>query len=185
MSEPRIPMLDADAAKAAALEAGVPEDMARLSVFRVLLQNPTLTSAVYKLLSTLLWKTTLDGRLRELVIMRIAWRTDSVYEWTQHWRVAGLMNIPEADVLAVRDWRSDDRFGAAERAVLAATDETLDMGTISPQTWDECAEHLSPNELLELIVAIGNWRMFSSLLRSVEVPLEEGVEPWPPDGAQP
>ena len=37
-------------------------------------------------------------------------------------------------------------------------------------------------ELLELVVAIGNWRLFSSLLRSLEVPLEEGVAPWPPDG---
>src|SRR5262245_3229883 len=29
-------------------------------------------------------ETTLDVRLRELVILRIAWRTRCVYEWNQH-----------------------------------------------------------------------------------------------------
>jgi hypothetical protein len=27
--------------------------------------------------------------------------------------------------------------------------------------------------------------MISSLLRSLEIPLEDGVEAWPPDGRQP
>ncbi|MFP8876864.1 MAG: carboxymuconolactone decarboxylase family protein, partial [Myxococcota bacterium] len=35
---------------------------------------------------------------------------------------------------------------------------------------------------LELLGAIGTWRFVSQLLRSLEVPLEEGVAPWPPDG---
>jgi hypothetical protein len=34
-------------------------------------------------------------------------------------------------------------------------------------------------------VAIANWSMFAQRLRSLEVPLEDGVEPWPPDGAVP
>lgn len=39
--------------------------------------------------------------------------------------------------------------------------------------------------LVELVVAIGNWRLFSSLLRTLGVPLEDGIAPWPPDGASP
>ena len=185
MSDARVPMLDPEMARRAAIDAGIPEPMAELSVFRVLLQHPVLADAVYRLLSTLLWKGALDARLRELVIMRIGWRTASEYEWTQHWRVARLLEIPERDLLDVRDWRGAECFSAADRAVLAATDETLDAGTISPETWAECAEHLPAEALLELVVAIGNWRMFSSLLRSLEVPLEDGVEPWPPDGSTP
>ena len=41
------------------------------------------------------------------------------------------------------------------------------------------------NVLLELVSAIGLWRMVSGVLRSLEVPLEEGVSSWPPDGAAP
>ena len=44
------------------------------------------------LLQTLLFTgNALDPRLRELLILRIGWRTGAVYEWTQHWRFAGDM----------------------------------------------------------------------------------------------
>jgi hypothetical protein len=63
---------------------------------------------------------------------------------------------------------------------------TLESGAISPETWRDCETRLGSHEnLLELVAAIGNWRLFSSLLRSLEIPLEEGVLAWPPDGRRP
>ena len=159
---------------------------ASLSVFRVLLRTPHLAKSVAGLLETLLRGEYLDGKLRELVIMRIGWVTGSCYEWTQHWRVARMMGISEETLLGVRDWQSHAGYGARERAVLAATDETIDTGTISPETWQACRDCLGRDEvLIELVAAIGNWRLFSSLLRSLEIPLEDGVEAWPPDGREP
>ena len=178
--------LTPEAAKLTAAEVDIPEVMADLSVFQILLANPPVAGALNGMLSTLLWKGSLDARLRELVIMRIGWATGSVYEWTQHWRVATQLGVDPEDILAVRDWRASDRFGAIEQAVLAATDETLDTGTISAATMAECAQHLQDDAVLvELVVAIGNWRLFSALLLSLDVPLEDGVAPWPPDGLAP
>lgn len=184
--ESRIPRLAAEEARAAAEAAGVPALMADLSVFQVLLRHPKVASVLQGMLTALLWQGELDGRLRELVIMRIGWVTGSDYEWTQHWRVATGMGISPDDLLGVRDWRSYAGFGPAERAVLAATDETLETGTIGAATWAECESHVGgARELIELVVAIGNWRLFSSLLRSLEIPLEDGVASWPPDGRRP
>lgn len=181
-AEARIPRLTEEEALEVARSAGLPEAMARLSVFRVLLHHPELAKAITGLLTTLLFRGKLDARLRELVIMRIGWSTGSCYEWTQHWRVAVELGISEADLLAVRDPGSSN-LGPAERAVLAATDETRTRGFISHTTWRECERHLpSAEERLELVAAIANWTMFSQLLQSLEIPLEEGVEPWPPDG---
>jgi len=186
MTTSRVPLLPVDEAKAAAHELGIPEAMAELSVFRALLAHPELAGGVHGLLSMLLWRGRLDTRLRELLIMRIGWRTGSVYEWTQHWRVALALDVDPDDLLAVCDWRASDRFGPTERAVLAATDETLDTGTVSATTWAACEAHVGgPEVLTEMVVAIGNWRMFSSVLRSLEIPLEDGVQPWPPDGDVP
>ena len=186
MSESRVAMLPADAAKKTAEEVGLPGAMADLNVFRVLLRRPPLAKAVNDLLLALLFRGVLDHRLRELVIMRIGWATGADYEWTQHWRVARELDIAAEDLLAVRDWRRSDRFDDRDRAVLAATDETLADGRISDATWGECCRHLpSEPERIELVAAIGCWRMISSVLRSLEVPLEDGVEPWPPDGASP
>jgi alkylhydroperoxidase family enzyme len=183
----RVPLLAPEEARRAAADAGIPDWMADLSVFRVLLHDPNVAAALNELLHRLLWKGRLDARLRELVIMRLGWATGSVYEWTQHWRVGTDLGVEEADLLAVRDWRASDRFGPAERAVLAATDETIETGTITDATWAACAEALGGDHalLVELVAVIGNWRLFSALLRSLEVPLEPGVAPWPPDGATP
>ena len=186
MSEPRIPLLPMEDAKETAQKAEVPEAIGELNVFRVLLRHPALAKQINDLLMTLLFRGKLDARLRELVIMRIGWATGSVYEWTQHWRVALRLGVDQKSLLAVRDWRAHGHWSAADRAVLAATDETLESGTVSAETWSECSRALpAVEEQLELLAAIGTWRMISQILRSLDVPLEEGVAAWPPDGVSP
>jgi alkylhydroperoxidase family enzyme len=185
-SASRIPLLSAEEAAKVAEQVKVLPQMAELSIFRVLLHQPVVGKAIQDLLLALLFRGELDARLRELVIMRIGWATASCYEWTQHWRVARELGVPEEDLLAVRDWRRSERLAAADRAVLAATDETLERGAISPETWAECETHLGGSRAcIELVAAIGTWRMISSLLRSLQVPLEDGVVAWPPDGREP
>jgi len=186
MAEPRIPLLSEQDAKQAAKEAGVAEAVASLNIFRILLRHPKLAKQVNDLLMTLLFRGQLDARLRELVIMRIGWSTGSVYEWTQHWRIALGLGVTEEDLLAVRDWRAHTHWSPGDRAILAATDDTLEHGAVSAATWAECEAALPDvEERLELLGAIGAWRMVSQILRSLEVPLEEGVAAWPPDGAAP
>jgi alkylhydroperoxidase family enzyme len=174
-------------AKAAADQAGVPDYMAELSIFQVLLNHPPLARAINDLLATMLWHGKLDRRLRELVIMRIGWLTACDYEWTQHWRVACGLGVPAEDLLAVRDWHTYDGFGAAERAVLSATDEVVRDGAVSTKTWTACEREFGADStvLIELVTAIGAWRMIASILHSLEVPLEDGVASWPPDGQPP
>jgi alkylhydroperoxidase family enzyme len=187
MTEARVPRLPVDEAKAAADEAGVPNYMAELSIFQVLLNHPQLARALNDLLATMLWHGTLDARLRELVIMRVGWLTECDYEWTQHWRVASRLGVSADDLVGVRDWQRYDGFGPAERAVLAATDDVVRDGAISAPSWAACERELHSDKtiLIELVTAIGAWRMVASILQSLKVPLEEGVASWPPDGQSP
>jgi alkylhydroperoxidase family enzyme len=189
MANARVPLLAKEAAEKAAKTVDVLPQMAELNVFRALLHQPKVAKAVQDLLISLLFRGKLDARLRELVIMRLGWQTGSVYEWTQHWKVAVELGVPEEELLAVRDWKASDRFSDADRAVLAATDETLEAGAISPDTWttleSEIGDPNDPTVLIELVAAIGTWRMISSVLRSLEIPLEDGVALWPPDGEIP
>lgn len=187
MRESRIALLDIEEAKAAAIKAGVSEQFAELSVFRILLRHPGVAKHVAQLLIALLFtENRLEARLRELIIMRIGWATSSLYEWTQHWRVATAMKIPEEDLLAVRDWQESECLGREDKAVLKATDEVLQTGAISDETWQECSRFLdTPEERIELTLVIGNWIFISQILKSLKVPLEEGVSEWPPDGKIP
>jgi alkylhydroperoxidase family enzyme len=187
MTTARVPGLPLGEAKAAADEAAVPDYMAELSIFQVLLNHPQLARAVNDLLATMLWHGSLDARLRELVIMRIGWLTACEYEWTQHWRVATRLGVTAEDLIGVREWQQHDGFGPTERAVLAATDDVVRDGAVSSQSWAACERELQSDKtvLVELVTAISAWRMVSSILQSLDVPLEDGVAGWPPDGHAP
>jgi alkylhydroperoxidase family enzyme len=185
--DPRVPRLPVNEAKAAADEAGVPDYMAELAIFQVLLHHPKLACAFNDLLATMLWRGKLDPRLRELAIMRIGWLTASDYEWTQHWRVAQGLGVSADDLVGVRDWPAHESFGPTERAVLAATDDVVRDGAVSAESWSACQREFGadPAMLVELVTAIAAWRMVASILHSLQVPLEDGVTSWPPDGRQP
>ncbi|MDP7720861.1 carboxymuconolactone decarboxylase family protein [Mycobacterium sp. TY814] len=188
MSKPaRIPLLPVEEAKAAADQAGVPDYMAELSIFQTLLNHPVLAGPFNDLLASMLWHGVLDRRLRELVIMRIGWLTECTYEWTQHWRVATRLGVSAEDLLGVRDWQGYGGFGPTERAVLAATDDVVHDGAVSAANWAACEHELGGGKavLIELVTVIGAWRMVASILQSLEVPLEDGVAAWPPDGRAP
>ena len=185
MSE-RVEMLSIEDSRKAAEQAGVPVRFADLSVFRTLLRRPAIAKAVADLLLAN-FSSELDHRLRELVIMRLGWATGSVYEWTQHWPIAqDQFGCSADDLLAVRHWRSSSHFGPVERAILEATDETIETGTLSESTFRACVEQLGgPEACLDLISAIGTWRFISQVLKSLQIPLEDGVASWPPDGLAP
>jgi hypothetical protein len=36
-----------------------------------------------------------------------------------------------------------------------------------------------------MVVMIGNWLLFSQLLKTLRIPVEGGATPWPPDGKAP
>jgi alkylhydroperoxidase family enzyme len=187
VTDPRVPLLPVGEAKAAADEAGVPNYVAELAIFQVLLNHPTLARALNDLLATMLWHGKLDTRLRELAIMRIGWLTASDYEWTQHWRVALRLGVSADDLVGVQNWQAHNGFGSVERAVLAAADDVVRDGAVSADSWAACERELGPDPavLIELVTAIGAWRMIASILHSLKVPLEDGVDSWPPDGQPP
>src|SRR5271154_5870799 len=142
----RVPRLPVNEAKAAADEAGVPDYMAELAIFQVLLNHPALAGRLNDLLALMLWHGKLDSRLRELAIMRIGWLTASDYEWTQHWRVAQGLGVSADDLLGVRDWQSCAAFGPAERAVLAATDDVVRDSAVSAETWAACEREFGADQ---------------------------------------
>ncbi|MEM7342027.1 MAG: carboxymuconolactone decarboxylase family protein [Actinomycetota bacterium] len=186
MATPRLPLLSVDEAGATAAGIDLDDRKGQSSLYRVLLHHPQLARRISDLIDTLMADADLDARLRELVVMRIGWTSGCVYTWTQHWRIAQHVGVEQRDLLAVRDWENHDHWSGAERVALRATDEILADRIVSPETWDQCAKAFpAPTQQLELMTTISSWAMMSELLRSLAVPLEDGVAPWPPDGVTP
>lgn len=179
----RVPMIPLDRARELGDAMGLPARRTTSTAFRVVANNPGVARVAFSQLAQLLENNKFDTRLREMMIMRIGWITGSAYEWTQHWHVAAEAGIPPDDILAVRDWRNSARLTAADRAILAATDECLEGKSISDATWAEITKYITdPGEQVEFVIAMGNWMSFSLLFRNLRIPLADDITIWPPDG---
>ena len=184
-ADSRVPMLSPEEAEQAAERVGLPVFLTKLNIFRLLLRRPTYAKGFSDALGYLLAGKALDHRLRELVIMRIAWQTGSDYEWTQHWELAQRFGVSSEDLLAIRQGPGSDRFDELDRVVLEATDQAVRGETIAPEVLSALSARLGHDATLELVASIGCWAMVSTILRSLEVPLEDGMRSWPPDGVGP
>jgi alkylhydroperoxidase family enzyme len=164
-------------------EFGLQDQLSALNAFRAMLNNATATAAAAKLLTTLLFEGKLDGRARELVILRTGWLTRSEYEFCQHVAVAKRLGISEQDILGTRNPAACASYSEADKAVIAMADELHERAVVSPTTW-KILEHFFPAEqLVELVLVAGNWRMLAGFFNSAKVPLDAHVPSWPENKA--
>ena len=112
----RVPMVSLERARELGEAMGLPARRTQSEAFRVVANNPGVARVAFSQLLQLLENNRFDTRLRELMIMRIAWVTGSAYEWTQHWRVATTAGLSPEVILAVRDWRNSDQLMAADKS---------------------------------------------------------------------
>ncbi len=111
----------------------------------------------------------LDAQLRELVILRTAIVGDSKFEYSQHCKVARMVELPEEKISAVKGWTTSDLFSAVERAAMAATDEILSLNRVEDATFAALQQHLSDPEILEVFVVSGLWRMHGLIVRALHL----------------
>jgi alkylhydroperoxidase family enzyme len=93
----------------------------------------------------------LDGKLRELAIMRAGFTQGSQFVYSQHCKAARRFGVTDAQIGAIPNWQISDQFDAKERAVLAWADALiLQGGRASDDLFEELHRHLSDEDVLEL-----------------------------------
>jgi 4-carboxymuconolactone decarboxylase len=110
---------------------------------------------------------TLGELRRELLILRVAWRTRSGYEWAQHSRMGGAAGLTEDQIDAVVEGPAAAVWTPLERALLTAVDEMIDQRVIGAATWAALAAEFEPAELFELLFVIGGYLCLATVLNSV------------------
>src|ERR1700722_299642 len=126
-----------------------------------------------KLSNALFTQIKLDPKLREIAILRTAKDCHSVYEWTQHVPAAKHVGVKDEQIAAIENWQSAQCFSELERLVLQFTDEVNANVKASRATLEALKQHLSPGEIIELLIIIGHWRQTASILETTEVELED------------
>src|SRR6185436_3540127 len=126
-----------------------------INMYRMLLHAPALAESWFNHSNAVRWKTTLDGRLRELVIIRLGHLTGSQYVLRQHVPALALadgVTLAECDALA--DWRPSGLFSARERAALAFADTMTREIAVPDAVFGEVKRHFDNRQVVELTVLI-------------------------------
>jgi alkylhydroperoxidase family enzyme len=119
----------------------------------------------------------LDPAHRELVILRVAWRTRSGYEWNQHHRMGAAEGLSDAQLEAVREGPDSAVWTPRERSMLKAADETIDRFSVSEETWQDLASWLNEAELFELLFVIGGYLCLATVLNSIGLQADMSADP--------
>jgi 4-carboxymuconolactone decarboxylase len=117
-----------------------------------------------------------DGRLppslREMIIVRVGYHTNSVYEVEQHRSLAMKFDVEERKLDALACKPAPD-LSEAESAVIAFVDELITVNRPSDSVLDRVRSYFDDGELLEMIFVAGNWWTLSRMLETAGIPLEE------------
>src|SRR5215469_4854483 len=144
-----------------------------LSVYKLLLHSPPLAETWLDHVGAVRWKTGLSGRLREVLVIRIAHVNGIAYVLNQHvpaLAAAEGMTVAECD--ALKDWRTSDAFSPAERAALAYADAMVLQTSVPDDVFAELARHYDERAIVEISVLIGTYLMHNRVMGALKIDLE-------------
>jgi len=145
----------------------------KLNIFRMMAHATTDFRPLIGLGTAILARQKLSAKLRELVILRVGALSPARYEWVQHVPIAQAVGATAAQVAAIeRGDIATDAFDPTERAVLRFATEVLRDVRASDAAFAEVAQHLSPQEIVELIVTVGYYMLIARLLETTAVDLD-------------
>jgi alkylhydroperoxidase family enzyme len=144
-----------------------------LNIYKLLLHAPALAATWLEHVGAVRWKTTLDRRIRELAIIRIAYLNRIAYVLQQHVPKLALADgVTLEECNALSDWSGSTFFDARERAVLGYADAMVKGPDVPDAVFEDVKRHFGEHEILELTVLIGTYIMHNRVFNALKVDLE-------------
>jgi len=144
-----------------------------LNIFRIMAHAETCFRPLLRLGTAILSKQRVSGKLRELAILRVAKLSPARYEWVQHVPIARAVGVSAAQIEALdRDDVAAACFAPEEQLVLRFTTEVVRNVGASDATFAEMAGRFTPQEIVELILAIGFYMTMARLMETTQIDLE-------------
>jgi 4-carboxymuconolactone decarboxylase len=154
-----------------------PDAMPVPNALGTLVLHPGLAGPFLVFNNVLSQKAALSPRLRELAILRVAWRTRARYEWLQHARLAPRAGITAEEIAAVPEGATAPGWTSLEADVLAATDQLLDHYRVDDDTWARLAEQLDERQLIEVVFVVGAYTCLAMAFKSFGLELDPELQP--------
>ncbi len=179
-----LPLVSIDESARLGEKLGIERWLATSNIWRALLNNPSATAGFYAGIDALFFHNKVPARTRELIILRMGWRTGSEYVFCNHVRISRELGMPDAEILGVRDPKQCHAYSEVDRAAIDLADEMHEHTEVTPATWATLEKAFARDELVELLLIGGFWRMACGFAKSAKIQLDAGVPSWP-DGREP
>lgn len=139
-------------------------------VYRVLLHSPAVALTWFEQNNAFRANTDLDGKIRELAIIRVIQLKNVKYLLQAHLpKIALQEGLSAAQCAALGEWRNSDLFDDRERAVLGYAEAMTERPDVPAPIFDALRPHFSERQIVELTVLIGAYIMSSHVLSALAV----------------
>ncbi|MFD4369477.1 carboxymuconolactone decarboxylase family protein [Rhodococcus sp. NPDC058521] len=130
----------------------------------------------YERLATVFPKASLEPKLREMTILRVAAVSGSAYERMQHIDSAHSAGVTDAEVAALESGRYDELTNQ-EAAVLRFVDELIDTPKAAT-TRKAALQTLGDVNLATLTVLVGCYMMTARFVETLDIELDDAPTSW-------
>lgn len=150
--------------------------IAPLALFRTLAVHDELMARMRPLGAGILGHGRVAAKEREIVIHRTCARAGAEYEWGVHAIAFGApLGLTDEQIVATAKGGADDvAWDESERLLIRLADELHDGCTVTAEVWSALADRYPDDQLLELVVIAGWYRLLSGVINAVGIQLE----PW-------
>jgi len=150
-----------------------------LNIFGTIAHHPKLLKRFMNFAGLFLNKGLLPAREREIVILRVGWNCQSVYEFGQHTVIGQRVGLSLSEIDALTKTMNEYQWSDRDATLIAMSDDLCNDNCVSESTWKKLAADWKEDELIELVMVAGTYRLVSGFLNTMGVELDQDTPGWP------
>lgn len=129
----------------------------------------------------------IDGRVRELVICRVAVINRAYYEYYQHYPVLLQEGGRAEEAEALGSWPSIDMYSKADQAVLTYVDQLSTKVQVSDEAFEGLRRFYGEEQIVEITALAAGYNLVSRFLEALNLTPEDvsALPTMPVDGVKP
>jgi len=143
-----------------------------LNIHKIIAHNPVLMEAYTPLRYHVVRDSSLSARQRELLILRVAWRIQSEYEWEHHVIRGKKAGLSTAEIERVMAGAQAEGWTGAEQHILEGVDQILREHQLTEETAAGLIDTIGKDGLLDVVFTVAVYIALGSLLKTFEVPVD-------------
>ena len=150
-----------------------------INIYTTIVHHPKMADKWLTFAGYILRESTLPPRDREILILRIGWLCRSEYEFGQHTLVGKSAGLTPEEITRITKGPNAPGWDPFDATLIRAVDELHADAFITDATWNALAKRYNQQQLMDVVMTVGQYNLVSMLLNTFGVQLDQGVPGFP------